>query len=350
MERTLIMLGAAPETRGSIAAVVATYRAHGLFSRWPITYLPTQGRLMLGAARGLASALARGGVAVHAHVSVRGFWRDAAIIAAALAARSPVLLHLHGTGFERFYGQCNRLQRAAVRELFERAACLATPSESLRGWVRGIARDAHAVHLPTPVVLEPLAADSCRGNLVLFLGHLAPDKGVFDLLEALAAVRSEVPDLRLVCAGDGERIAVAHYAERLGMADAVKFTGWVGPSGKRALLESAAVLAAPCYDAALPLSLIEAMAAAVPVVAARVGGIPELVVNGVNGFLIAPGDSASLARTLRSLLADPALAARLGTAARESVRLRHAAERALPRLEALYAAMGVQCSLSLKAA
>jgi glycosyltransferase involved in cell wall biosynthesis len=348
------MLGAAPETRGSIAAVVDTYRAHGLFNRWPIAYLPTHGqgglganaRLALKAARGLAVALGRGRVAVHAHVSVRGFWRDAALIAAALAARSPVLLHLHGTGFERFYDQCEGLQRALVRGLFERAACVATPSESLRGWARGIARHAHAVCLPNPVACEPLAQDPCRANLVLFLGHMAPDKGIFDLLEALAAVRSAVPDLRLVCAGDGARIAVARYAERLGMADAVKFTGWVGPSGKRALFESAAVLAAPCYDAALPRSLIEAMAAGVPVVAAAVGGIPELVVDAVNGFLVAPGDSASLARALQRLLVDRDLAARIGAAARESVRLRHAAERALPRLEELYAAMGVQCSVA----
>jgi glycosyltransferase involved in cell wall biosynthesis len=354
LNRFLVMLGAAPETRGSIASVVDTYRAHGLFSRWPVAYLPTHGqgglaanaRRALNAARGLASALSRGRVAVHAHVSVRGFWRDAAFIGAALAARSPVLVHLHGTGFERFYDQCDGLQRALVRRLFERAACVATPAESLRGWARSIARRAHVVCLANPVAIEPLAQDPCRGNLVLFLGHMAPDKGVFDLLDALAAVRGAVPDLRLVCAGDGDRIAVAHYAERLGMADAVKFTGWVGSSGKRALFESAAVLAAPCYDAALPMSLLEAMAAAVPVVAAAVGGIPELVVDGVNGFLVAPGDSASLARALRRLLADRALATRVGAAARESVRLRHAAERALPRLEELYAAMGVPCSVA----
>jgi len=126
------------------------------------------------------------------------------------------------------------------------------------------------------------------------------------------------------------------------MADAVKCTGWVGPSGKRALFESAAVLAAPCYDATLPMSLIEAMAAGVPVVAAAVGGIPELVADAVNGFLVAPGDNASLARALRRLLVDRALAAGIGAAARESVRVRHAADRALPRLEELYAAMGVQ--------
>ena len=74
---------------------------------------------------------------------------------------------------------------------------------------------------------------------MLFLGHMAPDKGVFDLLEALAAVSVDVPDLRLVCAGDGDRVAVARYAERLGIAELVKFTGWVGPSGKRALFEAA---------------------------------------------------------------------------------------------------------------
>jgi glycosyltransferase involved in cell wall biosynthesis len=337
------MLGAAPETRGSIAAVVSTYRTHGLFKRWPIRYLPTSNRLALKAARGLAGELVRGAVAVHAHISVRGFWRDAVLVGAALAARCPVLVHLHGTGFERFYDECDGLARALVRGLLDRAAGVLVPSESLRGWARGTARNAHVVCLPNPVALEPLAKDPCRPNLVLFLGHMAPDKGVFDLLEAVSAVRGAVPDLRLVCAGDGDRIAVARYAERLGMADAVKFTGWVGPSGKRALFESAAVLATPSYDAALPMSMLEAMAAGVPVCAAAVGGIPEVIVDGLSGFLVAPGDSASLARVLKTLLLDRSLGARIGAAARESVRLRYAPERALPKLEEIYTALGLQC-------
>src|SRR5205823_160349 len=82
----------------------------------------------------------------------------------------------------------------------------------------------------------------------------------------------------------------------LGIADAVKFTGWVGPSGKRALLESAAVFALPSYDEALPLSLLEAMSAGVPAVVSPVGGIPEVVVDGVSGLLVAPGDVATLER------------------------------------------------------
>ena len=112
--------------------------------------------------------------------------------------------------------------------------------------------------LPHPVAAlaaAQVAPHASRPNLILFLGRLEAAKGIFDLLEAVAALRAAVPDVRLVCAGDGNRIAVARYAERLGIADAVKFTGWVGPSGKRALLETAAVFALPSYREALPIGL-----------------------------------------------------------------------------------------------
>jgi glycosyltransferase involved in cell wall biosynthesis len=340
----LVMLGAAPETRGSIAAVVESYRAHGLFKRWQIEYLATHGdggparnaALALGALRRFAQALARHGRSpVHLHVGARGnFARDAAFVSAALAVRCPLLVHLHGGGFERSAGGI------VLRQLLEQAACVIIPCESLRSWVRRVARRAHVVCVPNPVSCE-LAPAGLRSRLVLFLGRMEPAKGIFDLLDAIAALRPAVPDVRLVCAGDGNRIAVARYAESLGIADAVKFTGWVGPSGKRALLEAAAAFALPSYEESLPFGLLEAMAAGVPPVASAIGGIPEVVVDGVSGFLVAPGDRASLERALRRLLIDTKLAERVGAAARETARLRFAPERALPALEEIYAALGV---------
>ncbi len=341
----LVMLGAAPETLGSIAAVVECYRAHGLFKRWSIDYLPTYGdagaprsvALALGALRRFAWLLAQHGrMPVHLHMSARGSpAADATLAAAALAARCPLLLHLHGAGFERSHGS------ALMGYLLGRAACVLIPCESLHPWVRRVARGAHVVCLPTPVTCD-VAARPSRQNLVLFLGRLEQAKGIFDLLEALAAVRATVPDVRLVCAGHGDRLGVAQHAESLGIADAVRFTGWVGPSGKRALFEAAAVFALPSYHEALPVSLLEAMAAGVPVVAAGVGGIPEVVAHDVTGCLVAPGDKASLERALRRLLTERGLAARIGAAARETARLRFAPERALPKLEEIYAALGVQ--------
>lgn len=347
----LVMLGPAPEAHGAVAAVVEAYRAHGLFRRWSIDYLAFYGAP--GARRSLAAALgalgrfialiaAERGLVVHLHAAAeRALWREALFIALALAARCPLILHLHGAALQRLHEEAGRGLRALLRFALEQAACVVVPCESQRTWVRGVTRRAQAVLVPAPVTPIEAAHEERRANLVLFLGRLDPAKGVFDLLEALSALRPAVPDVRLLCAGEGDRAAVQRYAERLGIADAVKLTGWVGPSGKRALLESAAVFALPSYDEALPLGLLEAMAAGMPVVATAVGGVTEVVVDGVSGFVAAPGDTATLQRLLRKLLLDRKLAARVGAAACESVRLRCAPERSLARLGALYAELGL---------
>jgi glycosyltransferase involved in cell wall biosynthesis len=345
------MLGPDPQTHGGISSVLEAYRANGLFKRWPIEYLAVHGAgsalrtaaLALKALCRLVALLMRErGLVVHLHAQAGwSFWREALFMALAIAARCPLVLQLHGGGFQRLHDEGSGLARATIRFLLTQAACVLVPCESLRRWVRGLAHHAYVECAPNPVLPTAPPEDARRPNLVLFLGKLAPEKGLFDLLEAVSALRPAVPDVRLMCAGEGDRGAVARYAEQLGIADAVKCTGWVGPSGKRALLESAAVFALPSYDEALPMGLLEAMAAGVAPVVTPVGGMPEVVVDGLSGLVAAPGDVATLQRLLRKLLLDRKLAARIGAAARESVRLRCAPERSIARLEALYAELGL---------
>jgi glycosyltransferase involved in cell wall biosynthesis len=97
------------------------------------------------------------------------------------------------------------------------------------------------------------------------------------------------------------------------------------------------------------MSLLEAMAAGLPVVATEVGGIPDVVTDGVNGFLFRPGDIATLERLLRRLMHDPQLRMRIGTAARETVRLRFSAERVFAQLDEIYAALGLARSAGARA-
>jgi glycosyltransferase involved in cell wall biosynthesis len=348
----LVMLGAAPETRGSIGAVIDAYRAHGLFKRWPLEHIAIHGeggarermRRTLQGLRQFAGLLAKHRrLVLHVHSAPgAGFWRDCVFMGLAWMARCPVVLQLHGSGFERFHDEASALARAAIKEAFTRAAVLVVPTESQRAWIRSINRETRVACVPYPASSGAApAAIGERPNLVLFLGKLEQRKGVFDLLEAVAAARASVPDVRVVCAGDGDRAGVARFAERLGIADAVKFTGWVGPSGKRALLDAAAVFALPSYAESMPVSLVEAMAAGVPVIATGVGGIPEAITDGVTGFLVGPGDTSTLTRVLRKVLLDRTLAARVGAAAREAARLRFAPDRAMARLEAVYAEAGL---------
>src|SRR5262245_9487186 len=347
----LAMLGPVPGTRGSVAELIEAYREQGLFQRWPIDYLP----LTLASLRGFVGLVLRSRpLAVHLHASPEGgLWRDALFMALARVARCPVILHLHGSALQRLYDDAGRSLRSLIRFFLEQTSCIVVPSESQRAWALGVTRRIQLAVLPYPVAAQVPLQEATReqpreekrgarqAGLVLFLGPLEPEKGVFDLLEALSALHPAVPGLRVVCAGEGDGAALRRHAERLGLAGAVKFTGWVGPSGKRALLESAAVFALPSYDEAMPVSLLEAMAAGVPAVASAVGSIPEVITDGVTGFLAAPGDIATLERQLRRLLLDEPLAARIGAAARESARLRCAPERALRRLEEVYAAVGL---------
>lgn len=346
------MLGTARETRGGIAAVIAAWRAAGLFERWPIEYVATHcdgsaGAKLLAAARALRRFLAllaeHRRVLVHVHCASRAsFWRKCVFMAIAYAARCPVVLHLHGGGFVRFYeDECGPLGRRVVRRFLGRAACIIGLTEGWRDWLAQASGNLNVVCIPNPVRAVTATAPRGPGHVVLFLGRIEDAKGVPELLKAFAVLRAAVHDAELVCAGAGEIEAAQRRAEALGIADAVRFPGWLDEAGKRAWLARAAAFVLPSHAEGLPMALLEAMAAGVPVVASAVGGIPDVVKHGVNGLLVAPRDSVDLLRALRRLLREPQLAAALGAAGRETVRARFAPGQVLERLGEVYAGLGV---------
>jgi glycosyltransferase involved in cell wall biosynthesis len=153
--------------------------------------------------------------------------------------------------------------------------------------------------------------------VVGFLGSFNASKGL-DVLVAACARLSQRRSIRLVIAGDGPLRPNVEGAAARGVPP-VALLGWLPPSDVPRFLAAIDVLVAPSYDEGLPRVVLEAMAMRVPVVASRVGGIPEAVEDGVSGLLIAPGDSAAVASAICRILDDAALASRLGEAARQRV-------------------------------
>jgi len=154
---------------------------------------------------------------------------------------------------------------------------------------------------------------------VLFVGRLAPQKGVGTLVAAAGLL--EDPSAQILLVGDGpERKALEREAKRIGVADRLHFVGFVTHERLPAVLAHADLLVLPSIYEELGTVLLEAMQAALPIVASKTGGIPEVIEDGVNGMLVPPGDPEALARAIDRLLADRALACRLSEGAQERVK------------------------------
>lgn len=162
-------------------------------------------------------------------------------------------------------------------------------------------------------------ADPDRPHLV-FVGRLAGVKGVPILLKALSRLEQDVPGLHATLIGDGpERADLEDQAKRLRLDGVVHFAGYKSQSEVAEILTGADALVLPSFAEGVPVTLMEAMASSLPVLTTRVGGISELVADGVSGYLVPPGNVDALTERLRDLLSDPELRARMGQAGRAKV-------------------------------
>lgn len=171
---------------------------------------------------------------------------------------------------------------------------------------------------------KPLPAPGGGPHLVA-VGRLAPQKGLPVLVEALALAAPRHPGLRLTLVGDGPmRVALTSALAARGIADRVTLAGWRDGAGVRAALEGAQALVLPSFAEGLPVVAMEAMAAGRPVLATAIAGLPELVEQGVNGWLVPAGDAAALAEGIDRMAALPPEALdTMGLAGRARVMERH---------------------------
>ena len=170
---------------------------------------------------------------------------------------------------------------------------------------------------------------------LLCVGRLIPIKGHIVLLRALAEARRELPDLRLDVAGRGAlEPALRALAKELGIDDAVRFLGHVSPIQRA--VENAAIVVVPSMGEGFGMVALEAMERARPVIAAEIGGLGELVEDGVTGYLVPAGEPEPLARAIVRLGSDLALATRMGEGGRRRALDRFLQERCTDRTELLY--------------
>lgn len=299
---------------------------------------------------GFVDLLAREGIAlVHAHFGVEGVYA----LRLARALDVPLVTTFHGfdatTGTRALLtsGHPSWVNYALFRrDLAYQGHLFICVSDFIRRRVleAGFPEErtvTHYIGVDTTALTPP--ARPREEGLVLHVARLTPKKGTAVLLEAFATLRRRVPDARLVVIGDGPLAgALTAQAESLGIRDRVEFLGtrphaevleWMGRASVLALPS----VSAPSGDAeGLPMVVLEAGARGLPVVATRHGGIPEAIVDGETGLLVAEGSSDELADRLAWLLESSERAADLGRNARRHVTLHFDLRTQTAKLEHLY--------------
>jgi glycosyltransferase involved in cell wall biosynthesis/peptidoglycan/xylan/chitin deacetylase (PgdA/CDA1 family) len=242
---------------------------------------------------------------------------------AAMLARVPVRVHTQHNTFLASWSPWERLKFrvaslfmtrivAVSHQTHQLALCCGAPGRRVRTVLNGI--DCAALERPPRRVERP---DS---SLVIgTVARLSPEKGIHHLLAAFDAANRCANQLRLRIAGDGpERPRLEALAAQLESAPRIQFLGYRGDVGS--VLDGLDLFVLPSLTEGIPLALLEAMAAGVPVIAAEVGGVPEVVTHLENGYLVPAGDTGALAGAITTLTRDSSLRATLAKNARERVR------------------------------
>ncbi len=309
----VLMVGTDTTTMGGIASVINDYIDSGVFDRLSIDYHPTHKdgskiekalfflkQLLLFNIRVFKYRI------IHLHTSHGWSYRRLSVLLfISKLLGKKVIFHIHGSQFDLYYNSAGRIEQFFIRRGLRTADYVIALSETWKCKIIAIEKTSKVVVILNAVNTDKYAISDRAIHeplSVLFLGRLGERKGIYDVLDAISLLDYE--KYYFVLAGDGELDKVKKIISDRGLDKYVSVPGWIKGDEKLDLLKNADVYILPSYNEGLPIGILEAISAGLPVIASSIGGIPEAVVDGVNGFLIEPGDSRSLAKKLQELSDD----------------------------------------------
>lgn len=272
-----------------------------------------------------------------------------------------VILHFHGGAFPAFYKRQPKALQHIVRLTLRIAARVVVLGAGLRDQFEGLVPPERLRVIPNgvdPAAVLRLSQPGKSGDEtqhridLLFLGHLSRAKGAVDLLRAVISVGHAYHDpLRLIMAGspiERERNIVFLKEPHGGPQEIDKLAahlpsnielirpGFVTGEEKKKLLREAHIFVLPSYSEGAPMAVLEAMGAGLPVIATRVGAVPEMVVDCETGFLVAPGAIEQLTDRILVLLKDAGMRERMGVAGRTRINEKYSLDRFVSLIIDLY--------------
>lgn len=345
------MLGSAREVRGGISSVVNAYFNSTLSRKYNIIYIPSHidGNKPAKLIQFIKSLFLfqkyifskRVGI-VHIHSASRAsFYRKSIFVILSKILGKKIVFHIHGAEFNIFYHrEAGYIKKYFIRKVICLADELIVLSEQWKKDIEKMIRTRKEIK----VVLNPAAMSPLkRANRniintntlkILFMGRLEERKGVYDLVKSASKVLLQEQNIKFVLCGDGEIEKVRRIIQKRGLARYFDIPGWI--TDKIKYFREADIYILPSYYEGLPMSILEAASYGLPIISTPVGGIPEVVEDGLNGFLINPGDIETMTERLLTLILSPELRSRMGQCAHNKIKTKFDVNTIVKQLDSIY--------------
>jgi glycosyltransferase involved in cell wall biosynthesis len=202
--------------------------------------------------------------------------------------------------------------------MLESADVIVSLSSQWKSQIAGVIKNPGKINVVyNPCISNNRLTNINKQNQILFAGNLNRLKGYEDLINAFSLIARKHNDWTLVFAGNGEIENGRVISKKLNLENHVVFKGWVSGREKEELFSSASIFCLPSYSEGFPMAILDAWAYGLPVIATPVGGLPEVLIHGVNALVCNPGDIACLANSIDELITNEELRSRLSRASIE---------------------------------
>lgn len=259
-----------------------------------------------------------------------GYLRDCLFLIPAKLFQRKVIIHLHGGYFREFYEKSNKILKMIIKWTLKDVQRAIVLGQRLKYIFHGLIPDDRITVLPNGIKREFI--EKLKGNFqnqklkpnissILFLGSLLKTKGLMDLIQAVSLVVTKRKNVNFVFAGEmrsnKEKKEVEGFINRNGIQSFIKFPGVVTGERKARLILSSDIFILPSHSEGQPLTVLEAMAAGLPVITTNVGVLTETVIDCENGFIVEKKNPREIAEKILLLLEDEKLRIKMGKKSHE---------------------------------
>lgn len=345
-EPKILMLGPGREVRGGVTTVVNSYFELGLDGLVSIKYIVTMldgsylKKLLIACKAYLQFCFCiKYYDIVHVHMAAQAsFFRKSIFIKKAFKSKKKIIIHSHAADFNSFYDkQSNEKQKQYIKQIFSMADKVIVLSEEWADFFgKEICSPEKLIILYNGVTMPDYEKTDYTDHNILFLGRLGMRKGIYDLLKAIPKIVEQIPDAMFYIGGDGDINNCRTIAERENITDHVKFLGWVKGREKEEYLKQCSVFTLPSYHEGMPMSVLEAMSYGLAVVTTNVGGIPQIIDDGINGIKIKSGDVLSIQSNIIELLKNSEYKKRIAQCGHNKVCEHFNIEQNINKLDEIY--------------